>query len=252
MRCLVYTQSEYRGNDDILTIKPIGDLHIGHVNYIEKLAQEHINMLDYNVRGLLTGDLLECGTKTSIGKGVFDTNMTPKRQKEYLLELLRPKAQFIDGCVIGNHEERITEMSSIDIIEDVCRELKIPYHHYRGLIKYAWNGVCYTFEIWHGSGKGVSVASAMQQCEAMANKMLADVYCMGHVHKVADSDRIIYIPDVRNNKLIRVKQRFVLTGSALGIDNSYPDMKDLQERDVGFPTITLKGAKGAKEVKILT
>ena len=48
------------------------------------------------------GDLLECATKSSIGAGLFDTNMTPSKQKEYAIELLRPKAEFIDGAVIGN------------------------------------------------------------------------------------------------------------------------------------------------------
>lgn len=244
------TQSAYSGTDDVLTILPIGDLHIGHINYQESIAKAQINKLDSTHRGLLMGDMLECATKRSIGKGLFDTNMSPKRQKEYLYELIKPKAQFIDGCVTGNHEERITQDTSLDILEDVCRELGIPYHHYKGLVKYAWNKVCYTFEIWHGAGHGLSIQTAFKQCEDMANKTFADVYCMGHVHKIASSDRIFFVPDTRNMKIVPVKQRFVLTGTALDYDEGYADMADMQARSLGFPTIKLIGEKGNKNVSV--
>lgn len=246
------TQSTYMGTDETLTIHPIGDFQVGHVNYREDVVKERLSKLNYSNRALLMGDLAECATKRSIGKGVFDTNMTPRKQREYLIELLRPYKDYIDGAVTGNHEERIANDTSIDITEDICKELGIPYHHYRGLVKYAWNGVAYTFEIWHGVGHGVSIQAAFKQCEDMANKVFADVYCMGHVHKIATSDRVFYAPDTRNNKIIRVKQRFVLTGSAMASDDGYAEMSDLQERDLGFPTIYLRGVKGQKHIEIKT
>jgi hypothetical protein len=249
---LIFTQSQYKGDDDTLTIKPFGDWHKGHVNYVDKLVDKWLNELSYNVRGLLMGDLMEVATKTSIGKGLFDTDMTPQRQKEFIIEKLRSKAQFIDGAIIGNHEERIVSDTSLDLMKDVCQALNIPYLHYKGFVKYAWNHVAYVIEMWHGSGKGVTIASALQQCEAMVQKNVADVYCMGHVHKIGSSDRVVYIPDTRNNKMVRTVQRFVLTGSALDYDEGYADMKDLQERRLGYPTIELRGIKGEKGVEVRT
>lgn len=118
-------KSNYCGKDEILNIIPSGDWHSGHINYRQDVVlKEFINKLDYNTRGLLTGDLMECATKQSIGSGLFDTNMTPQRQKEYVLELLRDKAEFIDGAVIGNHEYRLIKDTSIDLMADICRELK--------------------------------------------------------------------------------------------------------------------------------
>lgn len=245
-------QSAYNGNDDILTVIPSGDWHIGHANYREDIVKSFLSKLTYNTRGLLTGDLLECATKDSVGKGLFDTKrfVSPKEQKEYLIELLRPYAQFIDGAVVGNHEHRIEERISLDIMEDCCRELKIPYLKYTGIVKYAWNKTCYTFALWHGSGGGSSSQTAIKTVEDMANKIIADVYCIGHFHKILKSDRIMNIPDTRNNVVRKVKQYFVVCGSALDYNEGYAEMKGLKEVCLGYPIIELTGDKHNRKVVV--
>jgi len=249
---LQLVKANYDGNDDILTVIPSGDWHSGHINYREDIVKkEFIDRLDYNVRGLLTGDLMECATKQSIGAGLFDTNMTPQRQKEYVLELLRPKAQFIDGAVIGNHTYRIIKDISINLLLDICRELKIPYLGYTGIVKYAWNGVAYTVNVWHGTGTGATTQTAINTCEKMAQRAYADVYCCGHFHKKLVSDRIIDFPDVRNNKVVKVTQNFVVCGSALDYEEGYAEKEGLQARELGFPIIQLHGIKGAKKIEVI-
>lgn len=206
--------------------------------------------MSYTNRGLLLGDLAEFATKTSIGKGLFDTNMTPERQLEYIIEIVRPKAEFIDGVVIGNHEGRGVNLTSIDIMKLVCNTLNIPYLHYTGYVKYAWNNVAYVAKLWHGAGGGATAQTAINCCENMAKRSLADINIIGHFHKLLKSDRVIEVPDLRNMKTNKMHMHHVVIGSALEYNDGYADMTGLDERDLGFPTISLRGVKGKKEVKV--
>jgi len=245
-------QSRYQSDDETIYIKPFGCWHIGHVNYREDIVLDYLQSLNQNNRGLLMGDLLECATKTSIGKGLFDTNMSPHKQKKYLLDLLAPYAEFIDGAVIGNHEERLVKDTSLDLIEDVCNMLDIPYLHYQGFIKYSLQRKAYTINIWHGAGSGATAATAIRKCEEMANKKFADIYCMGHYHRIATSDKIFKLPDVRNMVVTDMHQHFVLTGSALDYDEGYAEMKDLEGKILGYPTIALSNKhRSKKEIQVI-
>lgn len=249
---MILSQANYCGTDTILNVIPSGDWHSGHINYREDIAKKmFIDKLDYNTRGILMGDLMECATKQSIGAGLFDTNMTPQHQKEYIIELLRPKAEFIDAAVIGNHEYRLIKDTSINVLYDICRELKIPYFHFSGVVKYSWNGVAYTINIWHGNGTGSTTQTAINVCEKMAQRTYADIYCCGHFHKKLTSDRVIDFPDVRNNKMIKITQNFIVSGSALEYNEGYAEQAGLQERELGFPTILLHGIKGAKKIEVV-
>lgn len=242
-----FTQANYNGNAQEIFIHPSGDWHSGHVNYLEQIVQDWLDKLNYENRGLLMGDLMEVATKTSVGKGLFDTNMTPQRQKEYIIELLRPKAEYIDGGVIGNHEERVINDTSLNLLKDVCDALNIPYLGYQGIVKYAWNDRAYLINMWHGKTAGSSISSAMKEIEDMAIRTYSDVYLMGHVHKKATSDRIFAFPNARTNTIQNIQQHFVTTGSALAYEEGYGEMKGLTPRCLGFPSISLGGKRDGKQ-----
>lgn len=244
-------KSKYNGNSDELRVVPMGDWHIGHINCDYNLIEEYLSSLNNTTRCLLMGDLLECATKTSIGQGMFETNLTPQQQKNKCIEILRPYKDYIDGAIIGNHEERIMQLTSINLIQEICEELNIPCLGYKGIIKYVIKDNCYTVEIWHGSGGGASIQTALKAVEDMSTKTHADVYCMGHTHKIASSNRIFLYPDTRNNKIRKIKQYFVLTGSALKYDEGYGEMKNLQERPNGFPVIILNGNKHTRSIDVI-
>ena len=244
---MIYTRSKYRGDADKLYLHFIGDLHAGHNSYNEKVVKQRINeIVRYNAEGypnrvLLMGDLLESATKTSVGAGLFETDKTPNEQMEYIVELLRPIKNYIDGCIMGNHEYRIYKDTSIDVMKLIARELDIPYMMYTGVINYAWNKQAYTVNIWHGAGGGATVGNALNKCVKMANKVECDIYAMGHVHKLGHHSKVVKHVDTRNNKLVDRHQMFVLTGSALDYDESYPDMKNLDPSRLGFPILKLSG-----------
>lgn len=238
-----FSKSTYEGNDEILHILPTACWHVGHVNYVDDIVKDWVSKLDYNHRGLLLGDLAEVATKTSVGEGLFETNMTPKKQRSYIIDMLKDKAEFIDGAVVGNHEQRIVNDTSIDLVEDICSTLNIPYLGYQGFVKYAWNGVGYIVNLWHGTGTGSTAEAAIKQAELMSTRNYADLYLLAHHHKKLKSDRIYTVPDPRNMTIQKIEQHFVVCGSALDYDEGYADMKGLHRRLLGFPEIRLYGNK---------
>lgn len=247
-----FAKSKYNGNDEILTILPSACWHIGNLNCRYDIIKDWIGKLDSSHRGLILGDILECATKGSVGHAVYDADMTPQKQIDVAIELLAPVAEYIDGAVIGNHEDRIITSTSIDPMKIICDTLKIPYLGYQGFVKYNWNGVGYIVNLWHGAGGGTGAQAAIKQAEDMSNKAFADLYLLAHHHKLLKSDRIYTLPDPRNMTLQKIEQHFVVCGSALDYDEGYADMKGLHSRRLGFPEIQLRGDKRkGKQIKVL-
>lgn len=243
-------KSTYDGSDETLLVKPMGDWHLGHTNCRIDIIQAHLSQLSHNTRGLLMGDLAECATKESIGKGLFDTTCTPKKQRDTIIQLLEPYKDYIDGVVCGNHEFRIEKDTSLDITEDICKALGLPYLGFQGFVKYAWNKRAYVFNIWHGAGRGSTTQAAIDMCEKMAHRQFADVYCIGHFHKLVKSDKIFRFVDLRNNKLINAQQEFIVCGSALDYEDGYAEQAGLTSRKLGFPMIELSGKKDEKRIEV--
>jgi len=244
---MIYHKSSYNGNDDKLYLHFIGDLHKGHRAYDERIIKQRLKEVkEYNDAGypnriLLMGDLVEAATKTSVGAGVYETTMSPSDQMDSIADLFYPYKEYIDGCIIGNHEQRIYKDTSIDIMKLFARDLGIKYLRYTGVVNYSWNKRSYTVCIWHGKGGGATTGSAFNNLEKMARTVETDIYAMGHVHKLGHFSRIIKHVDTRNGKLLNKPQLFVLTGSALRYDESYADMKNLVPPKLGFPILKLDG-----------
>jgi UDP-2,3-diacylglucosamine pyrophosphatase LpxH len=254
---LKYIQSSYNGSHDELIIKPIGDLHIGspHFNYDVLMRElEKIDKNRENTRIICMGDLAETALKDSVGAGVYEQDQMIQEQiykaKNYLWDF----RDLIDGIVTGNHEQRVYQRSGIDLTQlfaDIMG-LRDKYLRYYGVIKYAWNKRAYNVAVWHGAGGGSTPGGAMNKLQKQAETVFADVYLMGHVHRRQAHSKIIYVPDERNNKIVKKKQVFVVTGSALNYEESYAEEKGLPPTEVGFPTIYLDGRREVKHRRTKT
>lgn len=237
--------------DKDLYIHPIGDTHIGHINSDIEGLKKYLKQIPLlpNHRIILMGDLMDCGVKSAVGASAYEQNMTVSDQLALLRDMFKPFAEekMIDGCVIGNHEYRVYKDVGVDVLEVFCTELHIPYMLYSGVITYSLNGDrAYNINMFHGRAGG-GIENALRACKAMANKVTADVYLMGHCHHKAHSERIMKYVDSRNRKLTDQKQYFVLTGQMLKYDDSYADQANLEISPPGFPIIKLS-AIGTKEV----
>jgi|LGOV01.1.fsa_nt_gb predicted phosphodiesterase len=203
-----------------------------------------------NYRILLMGDLLETATKSSVGAGIFETNLTIEEQVERAKELFMPYRDIIDGIVEGNHEARIYKMTGIDITKRLAEALDIPYLRYTGVVKYNVNGIRYMVNVWHGAGGGGTIGNSFNKCISMAKKTLSDIYAMGHTHKLGVTSRQFTVP--RTVQVEEITQHFILTGSALDYDESYPDGMGLERVTPGFPIATMSGKKRHIDVALKT
>lgn len=248
-------KSGYNGNADKLYVAIFGDLHYGHKNYNEKIVDEQLYFVKQHrdhCRILLLGDLVECATKTSVGKGTFDESVSLDDQKNYIEDKFKPYIELIDGAVGGNHEERVAQFCSLDLTEIFCKTWGKPeiYLGYRGFVTFAWNKQAYTFDIWHGATGGVTDGGALTALLNMAKVSYSDVHLMGHTHKKIDVTKPIYFPDSRNGKAVLINSLFVNTGCTMD-NGGYGEMKGYAPLDIGLPIIELSGIRGNKSAKVI-
>lgn len=110
-----------------------GDLHFGHEQCDIRSAQE---MLDWAMENkafvILMGDMVEAGLRSSIGDSVYQQKFNPQKQMEAVVKLLTPlaKAKMIIGLHAGNHEQRISQNTGIDISKIMANLLHVKYLGY--------------------------------------------------------------------------------------------------------------------------
>lgn len=106
-------------------IYAVGDVHIGakeadvdgFSKFIEKVSREDGSYI------VIVGDVLDFGTKSSM-TNVYEQTMPPHLQIDKAVELLRPVADKILGCVGGNHERRGVRETDQDPLYAVCSMLR--------------------------------------------------------------------------------------------------------------------------------
>jgi len=124
---------EVKKGKDYAQLLFFGDLHLGHPQCNLQTATEYLEWARKNgVYVLLMGDLLECGTTTSIGDSVYHQRLNPQEQMEEMVEILTPlaKAGLIVGLHSGNHEMRIANSTSIDVSKMMANMLGVKYLNY--------------------------------------------------------------------------------------------------------------------------
>ncbi|NMA48625.1 MAG: hypothetical protein GX947_02465 [Tissierellia bacterium] len=248
-------RSDYSGNADKLYVAVFGDLHYGSKNYNENIVDEQLYFVKQhrdNCSILFLGDLVECATKASVGRGIYDESANLNEQFKYITSKFKPYADLIDGAVQGNHCERIAQYCGLDLTETLCNTFgRDVYLGYRGYVVFSWNKVAYTFDIWHGATGGATDGGALNALLKMKDTAFADVHLMGHTHKKLDIVKPIWMPDTRNGKPVLVNSLFVNTGCAMNNGGGYGEMKGYAPLDIGLPIIELNGVKGQKQSKVI-
>lgn len=203
----------------------LGDAHAGHKCYNESVLDEYLKRAaDLKAFIVIVGDLIECATKTSPGKGYEDTNMPTSDQLKYWKAKLKPHKERIVGAVVGNHEERL----QVDVMDVLCEHLDCTYFGYSGVLGFATekaspHGV--SMAVCHGSGGGVMPGGAVNAARRAAWNVVADAYVSGHVHKVTLSQGLIEVPDWQHGTVMEKEQLFITNGALLDHRGSYGEMK---------------------------
>lgn len=205
-----------------LRIVPVGDIHYGNKNcnvtqlkrtlhYIEETEDCYmIGMGDY-VEAILAQDhRFEMGNHT----------IEVQNQVAEVIKWFKPLAEKgkILGLLTGNHEEKVRNTTSWNMTNLMCTTLGVPYLGYSAFIRLSVphnqiHGYPFTLYVSHGVTSAGKAGSTLNRLTTMGEKFNADIYMMGHTHK------LLAYPQVRlgiNKKnLTKQIQYFINTGSFL-------------------------------------
>jgi len=211
-------------------LDPIGDMHIGHKNFMEKPFKHALNRalkLEHNIIGM--GDYIECGTKTSYG--TFTQEEFATDQVNRFIDYFQPFADnnLIIGLLRGNHEARILKQTGLDIVEIISKALGVPY--FQDAHFFSWNGI--NIFATHGAGAATTLTGRLRVFQKMEKICEADLYLCGHFHINFNYKDFLYTINGSRNRF------YCMTGSYLDYWKTYAHTKLLQPNKPGSPSIKI-------------
>lgn len=240
-----------------IKLYPISDLHIGDANCnieaIKKVLEE-IKASD-NTFTILNGDLINNATKNSVSD-VYSEKLTPMEQVIRLIDLLEPIKDKILVIHPGNHENRTYKEDGIDITRIVAKQLGIEdrfsetwWYLYLTLGKSdKGRPVMYTITGVHGYGGGKKNGGKINNLVEMSDKVIADVYIMGHTHTPIMTRNTIYVPDYQHRTLVKKDKYYLMTNSFLNY-GGYGELYGFTPSTTEHQEMILDGKK--KMIKII-
>jgi len=219
-----------------------GDLHYGSPQCDRERAKRMIQYcIDKEVYVLLMGDLVEFGTKSSVGAGVYEQTMNPHQQFDEVMEMLMPLAdkKLILGLHRGNHEIRGYKESGIDIARIMATELGCRY-----LLDACWNlwyvgKQSYVLYTLHGATGSQFLYTKLNSTIRISQSFAAEIIAQGHVHELANA-AVLYQFVNKKRKVIEEQKKFIiLTGHYLRYDQGYAQMKGMTIGKMGSPKLKL-------------
>jgi len=187
-------------------IVPISDVHYGNPLFSKKHFLKTLSFLEKsNAYGFLNGDMCESTLRTSVGE-IYHQVGSPEKQRDQIIEWLKPYKSKLFGAVDGNHENRIWREVGIHIIGDIAKALEIPYRPEGLLHKISFgDGNRSTrdkpFVFWfyqtHGYGGARTKSAKAVKVERTATWIHADFYAMSHDHVVNVAPDVYLLPDPR-------------------------------------------------------
>jgi hypothetical protein len=171
----------------------ISDVHYGNPLFSLNHFRRTIKFIQSNddVFAALNGDLLECVTRNSKGN-VYGQVLSPRTQRDDVIDLLMPIKTKLVGMTTGNHELRLQDADA-DFSEDISRALGIPYRPAGMFYKLSFGdgnrnikGKPYTFRgYWtHGYGGARTKSAKAVKAERLSAFTVSDFYGMSHDHDV--------------------------------------------------------------------
>ena len=204
----------------------LSDFHIGDRLCNLKLIKQVLEDVKQspNTFIILNGDLTNNATKTSVSD-VYSEELTPTEQILKLCELLEPIKDKILVIHPGNHEARTLKNDGVDIIRLVAKQLGIEDRFSEGwwylYLTFGMNKehkdrpMMYTITGIHGYGGGRKNGGKINNLVEMSDKVIADLYVMGHTHTPIITRNAIFIPDYQHRTLVKKDKYYLMTNSFL-------------------------------------
>lgn len=249
---------ELSNNIDKLTIIPISDVHIGDKTANLKAFREVLERIknEPNTYTILNGDLCNMALKNS-KSDVYSDELTPMEQVLQVINFLEPIKDKILVMSNGNHEDRITKDTNIDVLYLVAKQL-----HLEQVYSPSWwylylsfgkdkkgRSVNYTLTGYHGSGGGRKSGSKINRLEEMSQVVIADIYLMGHVHKSIATKGIIFTPYYQSKTLSKQEMYYLISNSFVEYEGSYAEKMGMIPSNNGITEAILDGKE--KQIKLV-
>ncbi len=134
------------------------------------------------------GDFLDCAQRLpQKGPNLFTSSLMPMEQFTLMESALKPLAEAnkIIGLHSGNHEEWIMQNTGIQVIDLLCRSLKVPFLGAGCDINIQVNKQRYALYTQHGSGSAQLKHTKLGRLMNCTKDIFADILIMGHTHQLA-------------------------------------------------------------------
>ena len=236
---------------------PLSDLHIGDKRFNLKKLKGYLDwIMENDALIILNGDILTADIKSSVGN-VYEAAMKPQEQLDLAIEILKPFSDKIVGIVEGNHEARISREVGIDVTKILATSLgrqdfydpdSVLLHIRLGRDRFG-KKIGYSIFSVHGWSSGRRAGSKLNAIQELRNIVVVDCYIASHTHTQGAVVEKIIVPDVRNRKLLDVKQTFVSAGSFLDY-GGYSERKGMPIAKLGSPRIRLDGTRKDLHVSV--
>ena len=236
---------------DEVEVYALSDLHVGCQEFNETMFHNFVrHILEKPNRYIITnGDLMNNALKSSISN-VYNETMSPSQQKRWLKDHLNPIKDRIMVMVGGNHEERSSKESDVDLTMDIAEYLGVPYSKNEAYLQIQLGKntkgnrkpLCYGVYAVHGCGGGGRPGSALNRIENLSMNIFANVYIMGHVHKKMSYKAIYRQPDPQNKTIKEIEQLFIISGAWCNY-GGYAARMMLRAGSLGASVFTLSGTR---------
>ena len=240
-----------------IKLLPLSDIHIGdslcNLDVIKAVLKE-VKDSD-NTFIILNGDLMNNATKNSVSD-VYNEKLTPMEAIIKLCDLLEPIKDRILVIHPGNHELRTLKEDGVDIIRLVAKQLGIEDRYSDGwwyLYLTLGHGekarpVMYTITGVHGYGGGRKAGGKINNLVEMSDKVIADIYIMGHTHTPIMTRNTIFTPDFQHRSLVKRDKYYIMTNSFLDY-GGYGELYGFTPSTTDHQELILDGTK--KQIKVI-
>ena len=253
-----------------VTVIPLCDAHYGSKEFNPVRWHAAIKRIqdDPKCFAVLVGDMIDNAVKSSVSN-VYEQTCSPRQQKEWLAEELKPIRDKIIAAVGGNHERRSAKEVDDDPLYDVLVRLGLE-DRYRQNIAFLSVQFCvdtvdnlrkinrttarasYIFAITHGAGGGMYATSVGGRLTNFSLSLSGvDCLIIGHTHKpiTFPMSRLVY--DKHVQKVTQEQFNVVVASSFLDY-GGYPVQKLLTPAASVLTEIFLKNdMNGGKELRVL-
>lgn len=224
-------------DDEKLHIYCLSDLHLGSNTCNEEFFKYALDMIENDASPkviYLAGDMLEVASK-KVGDSAFTQKINVNKQIDTIVSYLSPFHDIINGSVFSNHSGARTKKEfDLNCDKLVSNILKIPYSHVITDKLYI-NDKPYTVFVKHGTGSSNKNHLALGKIERDCSSIEADLYFMGHLHRVGSIQEVF----VKDGEYKR--KTYVLTGSFLSYKNSYAQYQGLSPIPEAFTRVDVDG-----------